>query len=666
MKTKYVKRCVLTFLMIPFYLAFSNTVYAEQTEHPLVEKGREYLGVPYANGGASPDGFDSSGFTYYLFQETYHLTIPRTVNEQYELGESVERGSIEPGDLLFFRKSGSEALTHVAIFIGNDQLLHATVSGGISITPFEASAYWSGNFEGARRMDVNVEKEITEPTVIEALRHVGAPYGYGENGPDAFDPSGFVQYVFSQVSAADLPRTAAQQYRMGDPVERNALEPGDVVFFGSNESNITHAAIYMGADKMIHSTVSAGVQVTFLEGSSYWSGRYVGAKRMSEPEEMAYENPLVLEALNYLGVPFESGGTTPEGFDASGFVQYIFDRAVSITLPRTSSQQYMLGDEVQRNALQEGDLVFFSSNEAGTVNHVAIYMGNDQLIHPTVSGGVSVTFLEKSNYWSTNYVGAKRIAEEPPIDTENPIVSEALKYEGVEYVFGGESPTEGFDCSGFVRYVFQQSQGTFLPRPADQQWMVGKEIEKDELEPGDVVFFSDTYKEGISHNGIYIGGNRFIHANRQYEVTITYLSSEYWQSKYSGARRYEQSEPIEHPIVQEAMKHVGEVPYKSGSMDPEEGFDTAGFIKYVFDTVGGYDLPRYANGQVELGQLVARHELQPGDLVFFQLSTLNPAIYIGNDQVVHVTLSDGVRVTNIRTNGTWSGYYYQARKYPVE
>ena len=63
-----------------------------------------------------------------------------------------------------------------------------------------------------------------------------------------------------------------------------------------------------------------------------------------------------------------------------------------------------------------------------------------------------------------------------------------------------------------------------------------------------------------------------------------------------------------------------------------------------------------------IGDSVARSELQPGDIVFFKLTTINPSIYIGNDQVVHVTMTDGVRITNIKTNTTWSSKYIGAKR----
>ena len=114
------------------------------------------------------------------------------------------------------------------------------------------------------------------------------------------------------------------------------------------------------------------------------------------------------------------------------------------------------------------------------------------------------------------------------------IISSAMQYIGVPYVFGGTSPY-GFDCSGYVQYIFAQA-GISLPRTADVQYEVGTPISTAELMPGDAVFFT-TYTYGASHVGIYIGDGNFIHASSSRGVTISSLSSSYYSTHYIGARR---------------------------------------------------------------------------------------------------------------------------------
>lgn len=114
------------------------------------------------------------------------------------------------------------------------------------------------------------------------------------------------------------------------------------------------------------------------------------------------------------------------------------------------------------------------------------------------------------------------------------VIASSMDYIGVPYVFGGTSPY-GFDCSGYVQYVFANA-GISLPRTADVQYEVGTPISTTDLVSGDLVFFS-TYTYGASHVGIYLGENKFIHASSSRGVTIDSLGSSYWSSHYIGARR---------------------------------------------------------------------------------------------------------------------------------
>lgn len=114
------------------------------------------------------------------------------------------------------------------------------------------------------------------------------------------------------------------------------------------------------------------------------------------------------------------------------------------------------------------------------------------------------------------------------------VIQNAMGYMGVPYVFGGSTPS-GFDCSGFVMYVFR-SAGISLPRTADVQYEMGRPVDKRSLIAGDLVFFT-TYTYGASHVGISLGGDKFIHASSSNGITIDSLNKDYWVSRYIGARR---------------------------------------------------------------------------------------------------------------------------------
>ncbi|MDA8227161.1 MAG: NlpC/P60 family protein [Desulfitobacterium hafniense] len=115
---------------------------------------------------------------------------------------------------------------------------------------------------------------------------------------------------------------------------------------------------------------------------------------------------IISTAKSFIGVPYLWGGTTPAGFDCSGFTQYVF-KGNGIELPRVSKDQFTVGTTVQFNSLQSGDLVFFSFLSSGQVSHVGIYLGNGQFISATSSKGVVISSF--TSYWLNSYVGAKRV-----------------------------------------------------------------------------------------------------------------------------------------------------------------------------------------------------------------------------------------------------------------
>ena len=113
--------------------------------------------------------------------------------------------------------------------------------------------------------------------------------------------------------------------------------------------------------------------------------------------------------------------------------------------------------------------------------------------------------------------------------------SAALSLRGAPYRWGGTDPN-GFDCSGLVSYVFGQ-HGLQMPREARDQFKVGRNVPRDRLEPGDLVFFT-TIAPGASHVGIAIGGDQFVHApSERGVVRVEQLTTQYWASRFIGAKR---------------------------------------------------------------------------------------------------------------------------------
>jgi cell wall-associated NlpC family hydrolase len=157
---------------------------------------------------------------------------------------------------------------------------------------------------------------------------------------------------------------------------------------------------------------------------------------------------------------------------------------------------------------------------------------------------LTVSELKSFNNLTTDYIYVGQVLQLTSQTTNNPpasqikptinadaLITEAKKYIGVPYVWGGSTPV-GFDCSGYLNYVFN-SQGITIPRTVETIWAAATPVSTPQ--PGDLVFFT-TYAPGASHAGIYIGDNKFIHAVSSTGVTITDMNNTYWKPRYLGAK----------------------------------------------------------------------------------------------------------------------------------
>ncbi|RMX08902.1 NlpC/P60 family protein [Corticibacter populi] len=126
---------------------------------------------------------------------------------------------------------------------------------------------------------------------------------------------------------------------------------------------------------------------------------------------------------------------------------------------------------------------------------------------------------------------------EEHVRTLSEVVLTAMGYLDKPYRYGGHSMNEGFDCSGFVVSLFQRATGQTLPRTAAEQARATRTINKQELIPGDLVFFN-TMRRQYSHVGIYVGDGRFIHSPRAgSKIRVERMDTSYWQKRFNGARR---------------------------------------------------------------------------------------------------------------------------------
>ncbi|MFR9070110.1 MAG: NlpC/P60 family protein, partial [Paraclostridium sp.] len=154
-------------------------------------------------------------------------------------------------------------------------------------------------------------------------------------------------------------------------------------------------------------------KINYNGSIGYMSSSYLGTINSSSNEgestnSSSQADRVINLAKQQLGKSYVWGAEGPNTFDCSGFTQYVFKNAASINLPRVSREQSKFGQYVNKNNLQKGDLIFFDTDKDGSVNHVGIYIGNNEFIHAS-SGGKKVIISQLNGYYSSVYTNARRV-----------------------------------------------------------------------------------------------------------------------------------------------------------------------------------------------------------------------------------------------------------------
>lgn len=208
--------------------------------------------------------------------------------------------------------------------------------------------------------------------------------------------------------------------------------------------------------------------------------------------------------------------------------------SASTVTGESTSQSASTGSSVSGEAVVTSSGLYLRSKPSTSSAALTMAYRNDVVtLLAKESNWYKVSFQGKEGYMHSDYLSSSGAVSNTK---GQQIVETAKKYLGVPYVWGGSSPN-GFDCSGFVQYIAREC-GFTIGRTVPQQWPYGTEVSKEDLLPGDIVFFAGTYTSGLSHVGIYVGDGCFIHAPSSGDVVkITNMETAYYTSHYYGARR---------------------------------------------------------------------------------------------------------------------------------
>jgi len=243
----------------------------------------------------------------------------------------------------------------------------------------------------------------------------------------------------------------------------------------------------------------------------------------------------------------------------------------------------------------------------------------------------------------------------------------ALELVGTPYVFGGTS-TSGFDASGLLVYVYG-AYGAKLPRTVSDQATVGTSVTRANLLPGDIVLFSAS---GTRWTSIFVGNNEVVWASSGRKIVRkASLNDSAVSANYVSARRLPSTvfAPVETPkprlasqIITTAEKYLG-APYVFGAVGPT-AFDCSGFTRFVY-AQHNISLPRTSLSQSQAGTLVAKKDMQKGDLLIFvdtyKAGISHVGIYIGDGKFIHTITSTGVSYSNL-SQSYWSMRLHSVRR----
>ncbi|MCM3743098.1 C40 family peptidase [Sporosarcina luteola] len=387
-----------------------------------------------------PYKFSCATFLMYIFEK--NGVDLATYNEDFMMqqGTPVAKGQWQKGDLLFFSSKASKIPDHVAMYIGNNKVIHmADPKQDIVISDLSDKPYYTESYIGARRVlpSLMSSSPATKGDNIVDLAYKlkdEATIGSVNNeSTKKFTSTGFVNYVYKNNGVTLNASSLKALQSKGTTVSRSNLKKGDLVFFGSSKGSTTPVlvAIYAGDHRLIIPTT--GAVITRVQLVDYYNDRYITAKRVftdntastpsvSEPASPApsvskpsYTSTSADKLVNFassltnkakFGYGYNESTLT---FTGAGFTYYVYKQQGIDLKSKLASRQSQVGTAVLKSNLQKGDLLFFSlDNKRTAINQTGIYIGGNQFISLSTTGKVVQQSLS-STWAAQNYVKARRV-----------------------------------------------------------------------------------------------------------------------------------------------------------------------------------------------------------------------------------------------------------------
>lgn len=371
--------------------------------------------------------------------------------------------------------------------------------------------------------------------------------------------------------------------------------------------------------------------------------------------------------------------TSPYKFSCASFLMYIFEKnGVDLA---TYNEDFMMkqGSYVARDQLQKGDLLFFDSRGGNIPNHVAMYMGDNKVIHMAdPKQNIVISDLDSKPYYKDNYITARRVL--PTLLPANPatkgdnIVKKAYDIKDKVTIGNANNETSlRFTPTGFVDYVYKTNAVQLGVTNIKELMNKGTTVSRANLKKGDLIFFNSTIgSSSPSMVAIYAGDQRIIIPNSEGVLTRVLLV-DYYNQHYITAKRVfseSSSSTVTPPqgtttsankVVDFASSLIGKAKFGYGYNESKLTFTSAGFTYYVYKNQGIDLKEKMASSQAQAGTAVQKANIQKGDLLFF--STNNGAskitqtgIYMGNNQFISLTTEGNVIKESL--NSTWANQNY--------